>query len=185
MEITRKQRQMAEERASEVQLRLYAEPEAGEQLWNMATKFSLTERSVYYSFTQLVGDVVLGFYKQDDVAALIANKLPQVQGVQKIGLEADIKMFLYPLTDASDLPTKATRNTSVSPEEIAETEKEIASLQTVRTMPHDMEVAQGHPVMRAPATETTYQSSQADILQPTPTVPAPPETPRWDTESKP
>lgn len=66
--------------------------------------------------------------------------------------------------------------------EISATEHDLASLQTVRTMSHDMELAQGHPVMQAPVTETTYTSNQADILRPAPAAPVVTETPRWDTE---
>lgn len=66
--------------------------------------------------------------------------------------------------------------------EIATTEHDLASLQNVRTMSHDMEVAQGHPVMQVPTAGTTYQSSQADILRPTAPAAVVNEAPRWDTE---
>ncbi|MEN9920271.1 MAG: hypothetical protein RL538_164 [Candidatus Parcubacteria bacterium] len=187
MEITKTQREQAEERASEVQLRLYAEPEAGEQLWNIARKFSLTERNTYYTFSQLVGDVVLGFYKQSDIDALIANKLPQVQGAQRISLEADIKIFLYPLTDptyvapgvtAPEAPSVPSAPQSTArPElsaEIKEAERELEEVQSIRTMASDMKEAQHMP---------TYTSSQDDLIRPS-TTSAPLSTgPRWETDS--
>lgn len=75
-----------------------------------------------------------------------------------------------------------TQNVTVLQAEISAAEHDLASLQNVRTMSHDMEVAQGHPIMPAPVTETTYQSSQADILRPPVAAPTVNETPRWDTE---
>jgi hypothetical protein len=179
MTITKQQREQAEEQASEVQLHLYAEPEAGEQLWNIATKFDLTERSVYYSFTHLVGDIVLGFYKESDLAALIANKLPQIQGVQKIGLEADIKVFLYPLTDPSAiLPRTSAARTPVPSAEIAETELALEKMQGLRTMAQDLKEAEAH---QSPAVETVYQSSQTDILRPGSGDDG--KTPQWETDN--
>lgn len=196
MEITRTQREQAEERATEVQLRLYAEPEAGEQLWNIATKFNLTDRNTYYLFSQLVGDVVLGFYKQEDIAALIAAKIPSVQGAQRIALEADIKIFLYPLTDptyvapSTPAPTAPTSPSApvtpppiIRPElsaEIKEAERELEEVQTIRTMAGDMRhVQETNPI-------TTYRSSQEDLIRPiTPTQPPAPSTgPQWETDSR-
>lgn len=178
MTITRAQRQQAEDNANETQLRLYAEPESGEQLWTIATKYNLTERSTYFTFSQMVGDVILGFYKVDDVGALISRALPQVQGVQKIALEADIKMFLYPLSAQTTVGSVASNS------EIIAIEKEIESLQPVRTMSHDMAAIK-------PGSDVVYQAaSQAAILKreaeavilsdgPTPQT----QPPRWDSEA--
>lgn len=66
--------------------------------------------------------------------------------------------------------------------DIKETEKAIEGLTHMRTMAGDMEEAKGHSAMQTPAAETTYQSSQADILQPTPATPVVNEPPRWDSE---
>ncbi len=175
MAITRDQRQQAEAKASDEQLFLYSEPESGEQLWNIALTFNITEKNPYRIFAQLVGDVVLGFYRQQDILALIQNGLPQLSPTQQLELELQVKKFLLPLS----VTTESVQTLSV---EIATTEHDLAALQNVRTMSHDMEVAQGHPVMQAPATETTYQSSQADILRPAAPAPVANETPRWDTE---
>jgi hypothetical protein len=178
MAISNLQRQQAEDQANETQLRLYAEPEAGEQLWSIATKYVLTEQSVYYIFVQLVGDVILGFYKQSDISTLIATKLPQVQGAQRIALEADIRIFLYPLVESTHI-TSAKISAAPEPElsaEIKTAENELASLQAVRTMTSDMR-ALGHaddvPV---------YRSLQEDILAPTSPTDTP-ATPRWESES--
>ena len=195
MEITFEQRQLAEEGANEIQHRLYSEPEAGKQLWAIANKFGLVESNIYRVFTRIVGDVILGFHTQDQVSALIANKLPQIQGLNKIALEADIKIFLYPLTEKQikeeltplkqiELATPASI-TQVPHQsltsEISAAEKELASLQTVRTMSHDMSAIK-------PGSDVVYQSNQADILAryniPQPEVVSPPaEPPRWDTDS--
>lgn len=63
-------------------------------------------------------------------------------------------------------------------EELAQTERELESIQGLRTMAQDMHEVQGHA-------EPIYQSSQSEILNRTiPSVPPPPQTagPHWDTE---
>lgn len=210
MEITKAQRVLAEERASEIQRRLYGEPESGEQLWNIASKYNLTERSTYYSFTQLVGDVVLGFYTQDQIGALIANKLPQVQGTTRIALEADIKIFLYPLTDPNYVQsvTKVPPVTNELSTEISAMEREFASIErppmTVATasvyrsntpQPEPLPkpdhaihtMAQDMAALRQQQVTPTYSSNQADILTrpisaPITPSPTPNNPPRWGSE---
>jgi hypothetical protein len=68
--------------------------------------------------------------------------------------------------------------------EIYTVEQEIVALNMVRTMAHDMDEAKGHPVIKTPASEVVYQSSQEDILQPAAPAPVVNETPRWDTETR-
>jgi hypothetical protein len=64
--------------------------------------------------------------------------------------------------------------------DIKETEKALQGLTYMRTMSHDMEVAQ--EVSGPSLVDTTYQSNQADILRPPVAAPTVNETPRWDTE---
>ena len=66
--------------------------------------------------------------------------------------------------------------------EITTTEKELASIQTVRTMSHDMAAIK-------PGSDVVYQSSQADILAkneaPLPPITATaPDVTRWDTDTR-
>lgn len=171
MAITNEDRIRAEEKASEIQLRLYSAPESGEMLWKIATKFNLTERRQYRVYASLVGDVVLGFYKPSDIPALLRYTIPSLTEELLSMLIEELNVFLLPLNSVSVESLVA---------DISATEHDIAALQNVRTMAHDMQVAQG---VRGPAmVETTYQSSQADILRPSVVAPAPPETPRWETE---
>ncbi len=177
MEITKTQREQAELTASRTQLDLYESPEAGAALWGIATKFNLVESKNYYIFTKLVGDVVLGFYKQQDLLALIQNLLPILNQIQQLELELEIKKFLLPLSTPQ---TSQLKNTPVDlTNELAETEKEFASVQGLRTMAKDIQAVH-------PQHEQVYQSSQATILD-RPVVPRPPATPlqpldsRWDT----
>jgi len=158
MAITNEQRQQAEERASEIQLKLYAEPEAGEQLWNIATKFDITERSVYYTFTQMVGDIILGFYKISDTLQLIQYYIPTLDPMSQLELETEIKKFLLPLiASTSTTPATATTNTN-----------QIAKSLTI---------TQTRPEPEPPI----YQSSQDALLR-TSEANNTPDTPRWETE---
>lgn len=181
MTVTKLQREEAEANANRVQLYLYGEPESGEQLWNIGLKFDLTENTLYNALARMIGDTILGFYKQSDLLQLIKHTFPSLTEMKQLELELEIKKFLLPLSSQEGTLSSITPNEELK-SEIAETEKEIGLLQTVRTMAHDMEVVQGHPVMQAPAAETTYQSSQADILRPAAPAPVVNETPRWDTE---
>ena len=180
MTITTQQREQAEAGANEIQLRLYAEPESGEQMWNIATKFNLTERSAYRSFAQMVGDVILGFYKQQDLLALVQSLFPQLNPTQQLELELEIKKFLLPL---SSIPSPAVTSRPNLAAEISATEHDLESIHSIRTMAHDMQEAKVHPVTHPTTPEKTYQSSQADLLEQIETMAKPSTAPRWDTES--
>jgi hypothetical protein len=67
--------------------------------------------------------------------------------------------------------------------EISATEHDLESLQGIRTMAHDMKEAKTHPITHQPTPETTYQSSQEDILRKTPPVANTGQVARWDTEA--
>ncbi len=165
MNITPSKRQQAEDWATETQLRLYADPESGEKLWTIATNFGLTERTDYYNFTQLVGDIILGFYKTSDTLPLIQQNLPNVQPVKQLELEMEIKKFLLPLSTTT--PSLQT--------EIAEIETATKSLEAVHTMQND--------VARVQQETPTYQSSQDALLQKSDApLQTNPTTPRWDTQ---
>jgi hypothetical protein len=176
MQITKIQRQQAEEQATEAQLRLYAEPEAGEQLWNIATKYNLTERADYYNFSQLVGDVILGFYKQSEISELLSGRFQQKSPEQLIALEADIKMFLLPLSASTNTQKHHETSKEISTAEIHSIERDINSLKTVHTMSDDVAAIKSE--------ETVHQSSQDAILgtnATTITTPTSDETPRWES----
>lgn len=66
--------------------------------------------------------------------------------------------------------------------EIFATERDIQSLQGVRTMAQDMKEAKVHPITPHTTTETTHQSSQADLLRQIESLATPSSVPRWDTE---
>ena len=172
MEITKTQRQLAEERASEIQRRLYGEPESGEQLWNIASKYRLTERSVYYIFTQLVGDVILGFYKTSDVAALMQHTFPSLQIHEQTALTKEVETFLLPLQQ--NTPSAPAVHTIDASEPTAHPEP----LHNIRTMSADMNV------LRPQAEVVHTASSQADILARPPIAPSntPVNSPRWDSD---
>ena len=172
MAISDQQRQQAEAVASDLQQQLYASPEAGAALWAIATRFNLTEDKDYNKFVEMVGDIILGFYMSSDLHVLIPAALPQLDGMTKIALEADIKMFLYPLSEESSA-TPSTPDTNLS-SEIAETEKSIESLQGIRTMAADM-----HAVAPTAHTEHVYRSTQEEILTPKAAIGG---QQRWDTE---
>lgn len=180
MAINKQQREQAEAAANEMQLRLYAEPESGEQMWNIATKFNLTERSVYRMFAQMIGDVILGFYKQQDVLALIQHQFTQLSPTQQLELELEIKKFLLPLSGAPTNPAVGINPALAA--EISATEHDLQSLHNIRTMAHDMQEVKTHPVVTPPTPEPIHQSSQADLLRQIETMAAPSDTPRWDTE---
>lgn len=167
MTITKQQREQAEAAANEVQLHLYAEPESGEHMWNIATKFSLTERSAYRIFAQMIGDVILGFYKQQDVLALIQNLFPQLNPTQHLELELEVKKFLLPLSPGAFVAPPANQNLAA---EISATEHDLESIRGIRTMAHDMKEAKVHPITPHATHEVVHQSSQADILK-IPTTP--------------
>lgn len=62
-------------------------------------------------------------------------------------------------------------------EEIKQTETDLASLHSVRTMPQDMAAIR-------PGSDVVYQSSQAEILQQPKPPFVVPETPRWESDTK-
>ncbi len=179
MGITHQQRVLGQQSMSVEQRLLYEDPSSGAKLYEIAQNYSIDGEIEYSIFVRIVGDVILGFYNQQDLLALLQRYIPSLNPTQHLELELDVKKFLLPL---SSITVPVINSTSGLAAEISATEHDLAALQNVRTMSHDMEVAQGHPVMQVPATETTYQSSQADILRPAAPAPVANETPRWDTE---
>lgn len=189
MEITKTQRQLAEERASETQQRLYGDPESGEALWKMAERFKLTDRKLYYQFTQMVGDVVLGFYKTSDMAALIYHGFPSLSPEGQAALTKEVEGFLLPLQEevlpaAYATPTiehesvayKATPvSESLNADPVVEKQHATAATPGIRTMARDIETISSHDYVVHTA------ASQADILQKSP-VEEVRTGPRWDSE---
>lgn len=128
--------------------------------------------------TDFFGDILLGIHSRTEVEPFIQFGLD----ISDTGLQEKLKQIIFEALDSAS--AGSTPNTFVTDleSEISQTEKEIATLQTVRTMPHDMAAIK-------PGSDTVYQSSQADILtRNSGEVPniasAVPEAPRWDTDTK-
>lgn len=176
MEITKTHREQAELTATEVQIRLYDSEESGEVLWSIAIKFGLTEQKRYFTFTRMVGDVILGFYKITDLRALIQYTFQSLDQRQQELLEVELKKFLAPLFPESELSLER---------DIIEVEKITHSIEGLRTMAGDVKALHSTEV-------PTHQSTQADILgRTTPEVkvaaplPTAPNTDaRWETDSR-
>jgi hypothetical protein len=98
------------------------------------------------------------------VWSAIESSLPE-------GMLALISEARYALQTDAPLTTSSAQPVATLENEIAEAEHEFASMQGIRTMATDMRMRPA-----APSAETTYRSSQADIL-PTPTP-----APRWESE---
>ena len=178
MDITKINREQAEAAASETQIALYSSPESGQQMWNIALNFSLTKRETYYIFAEMIGDVILGFYNQQEILALIQQKFPQLNQMQQLDLELAIKKFLLPLSGGVS-------RTAELQSEISAAENDLRTIEGLRTMAADIQAVHANE-------QPTYKSSQAEILNRTETqsVSAPvvqPSSPsnRWDTDSRP
>ncbi len=119
---------------------------------------------------------LIGAYTLDDAA----------QSFLEIGAKNSLR-FLADLQEQVNQIVSVKTETQTEKKELAseiiETEKELASIQTVRTMPHDMAAIK-------PGSDVVYQSSQADILSKgeggVPSVAsAAPQATRWDTDTRP
>jgi hypothetical protein len=122
-----------------------------------------------------------GIHLQSAVTAQMSYQLIGAQTIDatvaallKLGI-SDGLQFIVEVQNCLQQPQSTPSGPLAS--EISQTEKSLESLQTVRTMPHDMATIK-------PGSDVVYQSSQADILRtPTPAAPATaPEAPRWETE---
>jgi hypothetical protein len=159
MIISEKQRDEVFEKASGVQKFLCSHPDSGEALRNIAEKYDLIERSIYKKFAILVGDFILELQDIDQGAALIQNELGVSEQAAQL-IQADIKNFLAPLyTEGWTAPIEQTVDTvpDISTE-ILEAERQMDSLQAVRTMSTDS------AALPVPQPEQTYSSVQSAIL---------------------
>lgn len=162
---TDQQRDDAYLEANPAQRYLYAHPNSGQALHLVAEKYDLTAAAVYPHFAILVGDIVLGFYRAEDTAAVLQQRLGLTAQMANL-LAADIRQFMQPLTD----PTwQAPYNESAEADalaadivttdialELADTEAELHTIPTLRTM--------SSASATAADAEVTYSSTQSAIL---------------------
>lgn len=97
MRPSQEQREQAFENASEVRKFLYSEPESGAFMLQVFQKYQLPQ-TAYKEYASAIGDVVLGFYRKDQLSALlqIGLHIPQVTAD---AIVADLKNFLMPIPD--------------------------------------------------------------------------------------
>lgn len=146
---------------------------AGNELMDVAKKHNLTEPALYKRFALLVGDVVLGFYKTEDLPILLQQEFGFSKETIDI-LFKDILTFMNPLYDPAWQPPAASETAADINSLITETESAIATLPTIRTMNQ---------------TEPVYSSTQAAILREGGEIGAgsatpkthPSEAPTWDS----
>jgi hypothetical protein len=157
--ITDTQRNEAYSKANSAQIFLYSHPDSGASLQSIAGKYDLKETTIYKVFAIMVGDFILGFHDISEGVAIIQNELGISEQAAKL-IQVDIKNFLAPLYN-EDLNQLETPTKEVVPDisnEILEAEKEIESLQTVRTMSSDSNIPLD------PQKEAAYSSVQSAIL---------------------
>ncbi|MEK7462054.1 MAG: hypothetical protein AAB618_00560 [Patescibacteria group bacterium] len=133
------------------------------------------------TIAEFCGDINLGIYKPTDFIPFLYHNLKISGPYEQNDIESHLYEFIYPDSQAAVLPAFTAQNIF---SEISTAENELASLQTVRTMSHDMAAIK-------PGSDVVYQaSSQADILQKedlivhAEAVSAAPPSPQWDSETK-
>jgi hypothetical protein len=166
---TDQQRDDAYLKANPAQRYLYAHPSSGQALYAIAEKYDLTAAALYPQFAILVGDIVLGFYRSEDTARLLQQRLGQTAQMASV-LANDINQFMKPLTDPTwKAPYDADADADAEAEtlaaeivttdialELADTEAELHTIPNV----HTMSSAQA----TAADAEVTYSSTQSAIL---------------------
>lgn len=86
---------------SEVGKFLYAHPNSGKSLTQIAEKYNLKDS--YKTFAVTIGDIILGFYKAEDTIPLLQQELELDQATaDKLGSE--VLDFLAPLSDPTWQP---------------------------------------------------------------------------------
>lgn len=97
MSVTRAQRDEAFNAASETAQRLCAAPESGEQLYAIAKRHDFADSPRQYrAYALAVGDVILGFYEDRELPALLMQEA-HLDGKTARAVTADLLEFLAPL----------------------------------------------------------------------------------------
>lgn len=123
---------------------------------------------------------LLFFIDKSDLTEILMNE--GVPAKEAAGLVFALEKSLPSFAKQAETSLLETDSFSSLESEIATTEHDLAALQNVRTMAHDMKEAKTHPITPHTTNETTHQSSQADLLRQIETLAAPSNVPRWDTE---
>lgn len=158
MDIREEQRNQALDDVSETAYALYAAPENGQKLWNIAEFHQLTTGTMYALFAMAIGDVILGLVPQEKLPDLLVERL-QITRPEAIRVTADVLDFLAPLSNnqpstpvSNPVPINQTTSTptvtaipqnEILEVEIAQTEANLkhATHPPLRTMADDMRVA--------------------------------------------
>lgn len=156
-EINNEERIAAFSHANPTIQNLWSSEESGEKLRSIFTTHSLSG-NLYRSYTNVVGDVILGFHQQGELPQLLKTALG-IDDTRAIRLTADLLDFLEPLNHQSPVVADALPPTIAS--EIAQAEAALEHVSNVRTMARDMEDLKSQAPHEAPA----YKSSQ-DTLRP-------------------
>ena len=185
MSVTRAQRDEAYENASEIAQHLCDSPESGEQLYEIAKRHAFADSAQQYrAYALAVGDVILGFYEDRELPALLMQEAG-LDGKTARAVTADLLEFLAPLHGepaaapspaASPSPTAATapaadESAAQWASEIAAAEAALAATETLHTYASDQAAvsageARGQkPPMRPERVEPEHRSSQSDLLQ--------------------
>lgn len=149
MDITNEQRDEAYKTASEIQRYLYAAPESGRRMSDIATKHGIVSTEQYRNYALLVGDVILNLRNRSELPAAMTETLG-IKSEQSVKITADLIDFLDHKEKTNDSENLAS--------DIAETEATLEAIPQVRTMADDMRQSQA-------AKETIYSSSQEAILK--------------------
>lgn len=100
MRPTNEQRDAAFETTSEVRKFLYSSPESGAFLYEVFKKYQFP-REMYGEYVSAIGDVILGFYRKDQLSALfqIGLHIPQTTADTIV---VDLRNFLAPIPDTTE-----------------------------------------------------------------------------------
>lgn len=166
MAITQTQRHDAFASANPTAQQLYSDPDSGFALRDIAEHHGLADRAYYRAFARVVGDVILGFYSQGELPALLMEEVG-LEPKQAREVTGDLLDFLAPLDEAGDgtqagatePPTAATATNTDEQEggghidvvpahnvaaEIAETEAALERVEQLHTYESDMAKAREH-----------------------------------------
>lgn len=158
MEITNDMRLERFEAGSVIQKNLYASPEAGSALREIATRFSIPEET-YRDFVTVFGDIVLGFYSPTALEKNLRDN-PNLSALVSLPLVSELQKLLKPLLETGVVVQAAE---SVGPERVAtEVTNSTTAPETVsplRTMATD-----GAQVGYQSADEPVYTSVQSALL---------------------
>ncbi len=149
MQITDEQRDQALAIADSCARFLYASPQSGEMLENIATKHGIDDAQ-YRIFAITVGDAILNLVSHAELPGYLASQL-NIEMKQSLQIFADLIDFL------SQSPTQSLES------EIAQAEDALRSISPIRTMQEDQMKLSDEPVVQS--------SSQADLLQHVPAAP--------------